>query len=212
MKTFVRSLCLLIAPFLLGACHVVTTPRPVGDTPVKMVKTEWDGTWLATGDGEDQSVFQIHVTDEAKGYSAMGAMEFKDERYTVQQMSLHLRSLATKKCGTLKLLNVLDQESGRWYPVVLDRKGDTMTLRWMCPVKLRELAKAGKLPALPEPPAPSSTTSATALMPALRADLSVHADEAFTAALEKFIVENGPDACVNSDKEDTISAERLIKE
>ena len=212
MKTLVRPLCLLIVPLLLGACHVVTTPRPIGQAPVKMVKADWDGSWLSTGDGDDKSVFQIHVTDEAKGYSAMGAMEFKDERYTVQQMSLHLRSLATKKSGTVKLVNVLDQQSGRWYPVVLARKGDTITLRWMCPVKLRELAKAGKLPALPEPPAPKSTTPATAPKLFQQPDISVHADEAFTAALEKFIVENGPDGCVNSDQEDTISAERLTKD
>jgi hypothetical protein len=131
---------IVLALFLAG-CASVHTPRPIGEKPHALVKSEWEGTWTL-----EKKSARITVTDAANGWITITS--FKEPKPESDAPTPEILPVQIMETGDWLIANVRDQEASTerytWGRIRLS--GDD-ALVWTPDVsKFRALVQEHKLP------------------------------------------------------------------
>lgn len=138
IKKFAPLLCFLV---LFCGCSVVMSQRPVGDKPVALDKTEWDGAWM-TPQG---APVVMKVKDGEKGALKIAWIE-DDRDMTYKSYDVILLSL-----GRWQFANILDEKSkgerpGGYLFAKIKKEKDSIIVWLPRAEKFSDLVKRGILP------------------------------------------------------------------
>lgn len=137
-------LCLLSLLLTLTGCQAVYAPAPVGDTPVRLEPTDWDGTWMTP----DFAV-QMVVTDAENGRMTLAWLEESDGAFKQKTIALQIRSwLATDEdAAEWEFASFPDENDPSRYLWGKVRRGDKQITFWGPHIeRFRQAVKSGKLP------------------------------------------------------------------
>ncbi len=126
MKQIARILFMALAPLALAACYVVSTPEPLGETPVALDPAEWDGVW-----GYKDGAVHVKTRDAAAGFLCAAQVEFHDGAPTLTSTLLYVR-----ETGDLLFASMAEEPENaasapgakRYLWGVLKKDGDTAIL------------------------------------------------------------------------------------
>jgi len=93
MGRIARLIAVLLAIVATGCAHVYNT-GPMGKNPVPLSPQEWDGTWIALMEGNDNPFLKpitVKVIDEKQGLLRAAAIEADNVGFTLHTTTIHIR-------------------------------------------------------------------------------------------------------------------------
>lgn len=134
----VRSLaaCGALLVLLAGCDHVAST-HPVGETPLPLEESDWQGVWVQTGGS-----LTVRIVDAEKGVLEAGWVEEKDDTFVLETVTGHLRTYQDWTFASFT--GVEDAPGFLWCRLELE--DGQMILWWPRPGDLARLVEQGLLP------------------------------------------------------------------
>ena len=144
MGWIARIIAVLLAIVAIGCAHVYKT-GPMGKNPVPLSPQEWDGTWIALMEGNDNpslKTITVKVIDEKQGLLRAAAIEADNVGFTLHTATIHIRETD----NTLFASRLEHPASDRYLWGVLIKGPGRIFLYLPAVVKFRELVDEGTLP------------------------------------------------------------------
>jgi hypothetical protein len=136
-----RLFASMSAALFAAGCAGVYAPKPVGEKPHALAKSDWEGTWIGDHDG----VARVSVTDAANGWIKI--VSIPDKVFEQSEPKLEFVSVQITESGGWLFANVHDEDAKRerysWGRIKLE--GDQVIV-WVPDLeKFRALVRDGKL-------------------------------------------------------------------
>jgi hypothetical protein len=139
----------LLFPFLLliaaSGCNSVYSIKPMGKNPVPLSPKEWDGTWIAIFEGNNENIFKpvtVKVIDENQGLLRAAAIAADNVDFGLQTTTIHIR----ESNDTLFASRLANPASDRYVWGLIFKEGGKILLWVPAPKRFGELVKDGTLP------------------------------------------------------------------
>ena len=145
MGRIARLVAVLLAIAATAGCAHVYKTGPMGKNPVPLSPQEWDGTWIALMEGNENAFLKpitVKVIDEKQGLLRAAAIEADNVGFTLHAATIHIRETD----NTLFASRRENPASDRYLWGVLIKGPGKIFLSLPAVKKFHELVDEGTLP------------------------------------------------------------------
>jgi hypothetical protein len=145
MGRIARLVAVLLAIAATAGCAHVYKTGPMGKNPVPLSPQEWDGTWIALMEGNENAFLKpitVKVIDEKQGLLRAAAIEADNVGFTLHAATIHIRETD----NTLFASRRENPASDRYLWGVLIKGPGKIFLSLPAVKKFHELVDEGALP------------------------------------------------------------------